>query len=344
MSARSQPPGSSTRRRALALGSHAIGRLACPCPARLASWRAWLTACHLLTSSLPPRSSQVHFNYTISRCPPDSHVQVYLNDVQLGGEGSVFWCKPDATEGPPRAAGAAFMWHGLSGVVPGSTSFHVILQQGAVVVAHASAHFDVVEGHGRFFGVNRTTLVDGHGTAAYFRSPANRSVVRWDPQGVAVELISLNFIPGRNGYMFQVTVDTAADDVVESESHLVSLRLSVGTHCLTVRAYNVDAGTVGPGDVLCVRVVPPQQVAMGGGPVPDCGDLRQALGGVALSHGLVIDTPKCEHSAMLARACPSCRLILCAPQLGDGLEEEEEEVYTRESYHRCAHVCGSPWR
>jgi hypothetical protein len=181
---------------------------------------------------LPP-PPQVHFNYTISRCPPGSHVQLYLNDVQVGGDGSMFWCKADPSEGPPRAAGAAFMWHGLSGVMPGATSFHVILQQGAVAVAYASVHFDVVEGHGRFFGVNLTTLVDGHGTAAYFRSPANRSVVRWDPEGIPVELLALNFIPGRHGYRFHVVADTAPGNKFSRVCTLYSDLYSKYTRALT---------------------------------------------------------------------------------------------------------------
>ena len=65
-------------------------------------------------------------------------------------------------------------------------------------------------------------------------------------------------------YTRALTFENWSDDVVESESHLVSLHLPVGTHCMTLHAVNADAETVGPGDVLCVRVVLPQQVALGG--------------------------------------------------------------------------------
>ena len=48
---------------------------------------------------------------------------------------------------------------------------------------------------------------------------------------------------------------------------------------------------------------------------------------------MVIDTPDCAHSRALALACPSCLLILCAPQEGDGPVEEEEPFYSRDAYH-----------
>lgn len=69
----------------------------------------------------------------------------------------------------------------LSGVAAGESTLNIVLQHNDMAVAHANTYFTVVEGHGRFFGSNLTTLVDGHGTAAFFRSPANRSTVAWDP-------------------------------------------------------------------------------------------------------------------------------------------------------------------
>lgn len=281
----------------------------------------------------------VHLNYTISYCPPDSHVSVYLNDVQLGGDDSVFWCKRTPGEGPPLAPGSAFMWHGLSGVQTGSSTAQIVLYQGKVALSHANVHFDVVEGHGRFFGVNHTTLVDGHGTAAYFRSPVNRSTVRYDPNGIVFELLSLNFIPGLNGYTFKISADSAPQDVLESNTHEIFLRLNPGTHCLTAHAFNADlASTVGTGDKVCLRVVPPELVAMGGGPPPDCQLFKNTLGGVSMKYGLIIDTPKCEISLAMAAACSSCNLILCAPQEGDGPQEEVEEVFSRDMYRAHAHA------
>ena len=208
------------------------------------------------------------------------------------------------------------MWHGLSGVLPGPSTVNIVLKNGAgIILAHANVHFDVVEEHGRLFGVNLTSLVDGHATAAYFRAPANRSVVQWDPDGISLELLSLNFIPGRNGYSFRISGLSAPSDVVETQTHRVSLRLAPGTPCLRVHAYNTELGqAVGPGDTLCIRVVPPEYVAMGGGAPPDCQYFKDVMGGASARYGLVIDTPRCEIAQALATACASCRLVLCVPQ------------------------------
>ena len=56
--------------------------------------------------------------------------------------------------------------------------------------------------------------------------------------------------------------------------------------------------------------------------------------GITFRYGLVIDTPDCTHSQALAAACPSCHLILCAPQEGDGPVEDREPVYSRDAYHQ----------
>lgn len=62
--------------------------------------------------------------------------------------------------------------------------------------------------------------------------------------------------------------------------------------------------------------------------------------GVTFRYGLVIDTPACTHSHALAAACPSCDLILCAPQEGDGPFEDREPIYSRDAYreHSSARV------
>lgn len=146
----------------------------------------------------------------------------------------------------------------MSGVAAGESTLNIVLQHNDVAVAHANTYFTVVEGHGRFFGSNLTTLVDGHGTAAFFRSPANRSTVAWDPDGIPLQLLAQNFMPGPS-YAFQVAADTPRDNVVESESHQVKMRLDVGIQCLTLVALNVETGlAVGDADRLCLRVVPPQ--------------------------------------------------------------------------------------
>lgn len=46
---------------------------------------------NLTCSDIFGGGAQVHLNYTVSHCPPNSHVLVYLNDVQLGGEDAYFW-------------------------------------------------------------------------------------------------------------------------------------------------------------------------------------------------------------------------------------------------------------
>ena len=169
----------------------------------------------------------VHLNYTLSRCPPGAHITVHLDGNQLGGDDSHFWCKPDNPgQGPPRPAGAVFMWHGVTGGLAGGPhEVHVVLHEQTVARAHANVHFEIHEGHGRFFGVNHTTLVDGAGTAAFFLFPANRSVVREDPAGISVELLAQNFLPGRNGYSFRVALDSMPDDVVEAVDTLIAQRL-----------------------------------------------------------------------------------------------------------------------
>lgn len=172
----------------------------------------------------------------------------------------------------------------ISGVAAGESTLNIVLQQGDLAVAHANTYFTVVEGHGRFFGSNLTTLVDGHGTAAFFRSPANRSTVAWDPNGIPLVLLAQNFIPGQS-YAFQVAVDADRDYVVESESHEMSLQLGVGIQCMALAAINLETGlAVGDSDRLCLRVVPPQVVAMGGGPAADCTDFFQAMAGGATRH------------------------------------------------------------
>ena len=280
----------------------------------------------------------LHLNYTVSRCPLDTSVMVYLDDDT---NGMFFWCKRDPVEAARRGlpADAAFMWHGItlvgqSGLSPGSHTITVVLNQGNVPIAHAGVYFEVVGGHGRFFGVNSTTFVDGHGTGAYFLSPLNRSIVIWDPDGIELELLSLNFIPGLNGYHFHVSINNTPGEVVESASASVRVRLDPGTHCLSVRAFNAELKTtVGDADSLCVRVVRPEQVAMSGGPPADCNAMKETLRGAAVRWGLVIDTPSCEHSGALLEACPSCELVLCVPQLGDGpIEEAQAPAFSRAHY------------
>ena len=185
----------------------------------------------------------------------------------------------------------------ISGVMTGESTFNVVLQRNDVAVAHASTYFTVVEGHGRFFGSNLTTIVDGHGTAAFFRAPANRSTVAWAPSGITLQLLAQNFLPGQS-YTFQIVADAARDDVVEAERHEVTMRLGVGVQCLTLVAINTETGrAVGEADRLCLRVVPPETVAMGGGPPADCGAFNEAVAGEA-SPG--------RRRACRASSCLSC--------------------------------------
>jgi len=70
--------------------------------------------------------------------------------------------------------------------------------------------------------------VDGHGTGAYFRTPSNRSTVRYDADGIPLELLSLNFIPGKNGYVFRLVVDQYPDGDCNALQHTAA-------HCNTLQ-------------------------------------------------------------------------------------------------------------
>ncbi|KAJ1484590.1 hypothetical protein T484DRAFT_1796565, partial [Baffinella frigidus] len=59
----------------------------------------------------------IHFNYTISHCPPNTFITMVLDGEDALGEGSFFWCKD-------------FMWHGITGLTPGEHSANFVLWEG----------------------------------------------------------------------------------------------------------------------------------------------------------------------------------------------------------------------
>eukprot|EP00290_Baffinella_frigidus_P030103 CAMPEP_0180237088 /NCGR_PEP_ID=MMETSP0987-20121128/30156_1 /TAXON_ID=697907 /ORGANISM="non described non described, Strain CCMP2293" /LENGTH=296 /DNA_ID=CAMNT_0022203417 /DNA_START=131 /DNA_END=1018 /DNA_ORIENTATION=- len=227
------------------------------------------------------------------------------------GEGSFFWCKD-------------FMWHGITGLTPGEHSANFVLWEGVptpggarVEVAHTGVHFQVVQDHGRFFGVRDVTIVDAAPTAAFFRSPANRSSVLLDQDGtVTLRLVAQNFVPGQRDFAFRIT-HLASGEEVETRAHSLALRLQPGRHCLEVSAVNDQGEQVGLSDDLCFRALPT--------PTPDA---SCDAAGESISQGLVksiviVDDRDCSAALKLAEWCSSCDVVLCAAWELEGPEDED---------------------
>jgi hypothetical protein len=127
----------------------------------------------------------IHFNYTLSHCPPSTFVTMEMDGENILGENAFFWCQE-------------FIWHGIQYISLGNHSVMWIIWEGnpmriegRVALGSAHTYFTVRPDHGRFFGVRDVTIVDAAPTAAYFRAPANHTSVLLGADGS----LSLRHVP-----------------------------------------------------------------------------------------------------------------------------------------------------
>ena len=127
----------------------------------------------------------IHFNYTLSHCPPSAFVTIEMDGENVFGDNAFFWCQE-------------FIWHGIQYISLGNHSVMWIIWEGnpmriegRVALGSAHTYFTVLPDHGRFFGVRDVTIVDAAPTAAYFRAPANHTSVLLGADGS----LSLRHVP-----------------------------------------------------------------------------------------------------------------------------------------------------
>jgi len=254
----------------------------------------------------------VYLNYSVSDCPPDAIVNLFIDDDQIEPVGNAWPCKP-------------FAWHGISNIPEGEHTARVVLAQNKdgnlIVLAHTSAHFEVVAGHGRLFSPSPTVFVDELPTMAFFRHPPNRTAVAWQKDGIVFQLTAMNFVPGRNGLSFRVAEAFSGIESFITDSHNLTLILPQGTHCLDVEVVNHEEERVGgwrdkngelgeQSERLCIRVVDPKAHEH----VPSCDRIEAMISDVTVSFGLVLDLPDCQLAQKMTEKCKTCKKVICADQ------------------------------